>query len=59
MITELVHKKDDIALKGMSQKFVWNAWYETWFGLHNDYGIHGACPLEILHWILLGMYKYS
>ena len=59
MITELVRKKNAIALKGMSQKFIWNAWYEIRFGLHNDYGIHGACPLEILHWILLGMYKYS
>lgn len=59
MITELVRKKKIVELKAISQKFIWNAWYEIKFGLHNDYGIHGACPLEILHWILLGMYKYS
>ena len=59
MITELVRKKDLDGLRGMSQKFIWNAWYEIRFALHNDFGIHGACPLEILHWVLLGMYKYS
>ena len=25
---------------------------------HNDCGVHGACPLEVLHWISLGQYKY-
>jgi hypothetical protein len=59
MITELVRKKKIVELKAISQKYIWNAWYEIRFGLHNNYGIHGACPLEILHWILLGMYKYS
>ena len=28
------------------------------FGSHNDYGVHGACPLELSHWLLLGQCKY-
>jgi len=58
-IQQLVRKRNVEALHNMSQKFIWNAWYEIRFGLHNDYGIHGACPVEPLHWILLGQYKYS
>ena len=59
MITELVRKKDLDALKLISQSNVFNAWYEIWFGRHNKYGVHGACPMEVLHWILLGMFKYT
>ena len=46
-------------LQAVSQHPVWNAWHEIRFGLHKDYGVSGASPLEILHWILLGQYKYS
>jgi len=59
MIEALIRKNDLTALKAMSQQPFWNAWYELTFGQHNDFGIHGACPIEVLHWIMLGMYKYD
>jgi len=59
MIQALVVKGDKDALKNMSQHPIWNAWYEIEFGSQNNYGVHGACPIEQLHWINLGKYKYS
>ena len=59
MVTDLVRKKDYDGLKAMSQKNIFNVWYEFDFGQHNDLGVHGACPMEHLHWIQLGMYKYA
>ena len=59
MIAELVQQNDDEALKNMSQSKIWNAWYPLRFGLHNDWGVHGATPLEALHWINLGMFGYT
>lgn len=44
-------------MKAMSQHVIWNAWYPVRFA--HPGGIHQSCPIEILHWILLGMYKYS
>ena len=61
MMTELVRlgKASENDLKELSQKLIWNAWYELRFGLHNDWGVHGATPMELIHWIQLGMFKYS
>ena len=59
MVTDLVRKKDYEGLKAISQQYIFNVWYEFDFGQHNDLGVHGACPMEILHWIQLGMYKYT
>ena len=59
MILELIRKKQEPELKDLSQSLIWNAWYEIRFGLHNDYSIHGGTPIEMIHWIKLGMYKYS
>jgi hypothetical protein len=59
MIEDLIRKKDTKKLKRLSQQEFWNAWYDFRFGLHNKLGIHGACPMEILHWIQLGQFKYS
>lgn len=59
MMTDLVRKKDMDGLKLVSQQFLFNMWYEFGFGLHNQLGIHGACPMELLHWIQLGWFKYS
>ena len=46
-------------LKEMSQHEVWNCFYWHQFGKHNNAGVHGACPMETLHWIQLNMYKYD
>jgi hypothetical protein len=46
-------------LKGISQHCLWNNFYQFRFGEHNNSGIHGACPWEVLHWILLGFFKYD
>lgn len=59
MIEQLVREKDQEKLVSLSQHGIWNAWYEIMFGLHNNHGVHGACPVEILHWINLGMFKYT
>ena len=59
MIQGMVKKGDQEGLKNLSQKHIWNAWYELRFGSHNDLGIHGAAPMEIIHWIQLGQFKYS
>ena len=58
-IKRLIRKGSKERLEKISQKAVWNSWYEVQFGLHNDWGIHGATPVEILHWIHLGRYKYA
>ena len=58
-ITTMVKSRDTKGLKAISQQMLWNAWYELKFGKHNDEGVHGATPLEILHWIQLGQFGYS
>ena len=58
-ISNLIRKGDLAGLKGMSQQAIFNVWYEFGFGLHNNLGVHGATPMELLHWIQLGIYKYS
>ena len=47
-----------VKLQNMSQHCVENAFHGLQFGLHNDMGIHGACLLDMLHAILLGMFTY-
>ena len=59
MMCELVRDKDTDTLKLLSQNYIWNAWYDIRFGLHNDHGIHGATPLDATHYIQLGTYKYD
>ena len=55
----LVATKDRDGLKALSQQFIWNPLYEHQFGLHNKLGIHGATPMEMLHHILLGLFKHA
>lgn len=62
MILGLVRRTDDKAkedLQNISQHDLWNCFYSFWFGLHNKAGIHGATPMEALHWIQLLTYKYD
>ena len=57
-IKKLVQKNSLQKLKDLSQQPIDNAFYELCFGFHNDRGIHGACPMDMLHHILLGVFKY-
>jgi hypothetical protein len=43
--------------KKLSQICIQNAFHDLQFGLHKDRGIHGACPLERLHAVQLGIFK--
>ena len=47
-----------IGLKAMSQLYLLNAFHELPFNVGNNRGIHGACPSDMLHAILLGIFKY-
>ena len=62
MILNLVKKgtaESKQKLKDLSQHEIWNCFYRHRFGLHNNAGIHGATPMETLHWIQLNTYKYN
>jgi hypothetical protein len=54
----MMEGKSKEALKLISQQPIANCWYPLRFGLHNILHVHGACPLEVLHWMQLGKYKY-
>ena len=58
-IQRLVDRGDLEALREMSQQNIQNAWYPVRFHAANNRGIHGACPSEMLHAILLGIFKYA
>ena len=58
MIGKLVAERNLSALKDLSQHPIDNACYKLRFGSHNTHGVHGACPLEMLHALLLGVFKY-
>ena len=46
-------------LRQISQKCVANAFHKCQFGLHNRQGVHGACPMEMLHHVQLGIFKHA
>ena len=58
-ISQLVNSGDVEALKALSQQNIRNAFYKIRFGSHNNQEIHGACPLEMLHALLLGTFRYA
>ena len=58
MIQRLVKRRDTAGLKKLSQQLIDNAWYKLRFNPGNERGIHGACPSEMLHAMLLGLFKY-
>ena len=45
-------------LQSLSQNYLKNGFAGVRFGLHNQRGIFGACPGELLHLISLGWFKY-
>ncbi len=57
-IQKLVENRKLKRLQAISQQYIQNAWYDVAFHGANDRGIHGACPSEMLHAILLGIFKY-
>ena len=57
-IQKLVQKGKRQQLQNISQQYIINAWYDVSFHDANKMGIHGACPSEMLHAILLGLFKY-
>jgi hypothetical protein len=57
-IQKLIDKNDYKGLKNISQQLLENACYKLRFGQHDDTGVHGGTPLEMLHALLLGIFKY-
>jgi hypothetical protein len=57
-IQKMCEKGEVEKLRAISQNCIRNAWYRVTFHHANDRGIHGACPSEMLHAILLGIFKY-
>ena len=54
----LVRKGLTNELQLLSQTYLKNGFAHVRFGLHNQRGIFGACPGEMLHLISLGWFKY-
>ncbi|MGL5917691.1 MAG: hypothetical protein ACRCYM_00390, partial [Cetobacterium sp.] len=59
MMRKLFEKNNVEKLRNMSQSCIPNAFHGLRFGLHNERGVHGACPFELLHAVLLGIFKYA
>ena len=57
-IQKLVAKKRFDKLQAISQQHIKNAWCDVGFHEATKAGIHGACPSEMLHAVLLGIFKY-
>jgi hypothetical protein len=45
-------------LRALSQHPNDNVWHGLQFGAHSQEGVHGSCPLEMLHALLLGIFMY-
>ena len=58
-IQQLIDDKDFDELKAISQQHVQNSLHKLRFGLHNERGLHSACPVEMLHALLLGIFKHT
>ena len=57
-IQALIDQNDDENLKLISQQKIQNCMYDLRFGSHSTQGVHGACPVEMLHALLLGIFRY-
>ena len=54
----LVDAGDKESLRLLSQQDILNSLHKIRLGSHNNRGIHGACPMEMLHTLLLSIFKY-
>lgn len=59
MLTASVAANDIEGLRGISQQCIDNAFYKIRFSPESSRGIHGACPMEMLHMMLLGIFRYT
>ena len=57
-ILAMTRANDVAGLQLLSQQLIENATYALRFGTQTRRGIHGACPMEMLHATLLGIFKY-
>jgi hypothetical protein len=57
-IDALVCKGSSNQLQLLSQNYLKNGFADVGFSLHNQRGIFGACPGEMLHLVSLGWFKY-
>ena len=57
-ISRLVERRDMDGLREISQHYLLNAFHDVPFHVANKRGIHGACPVDMLHTVLLGLFKY-
>ena len=57
-VEKMVRRSELDKLRNISQQCLTNCWYKVKFNQANERGIHGACPSEMLHALLLGIFKY-
>jgi len=57
-IQELIEAADEEQLRSISQQYIDNACYLLRFSADNEQGVHGGTPFEVLHGVLLGVFKY-
>lgn len=57
-IQDLIDNNEEVALKNLSQKHIKNALHSLRFGAHSEMGVHGGCPIDMLHALLLGIFRY-
>jgi hypothetical protein len=57
-IKKLVEQEDMDGLRQCSQSYLINAFHKVKFSGDNTCGVHGACPSDMLHALLLGLFKY-
>ena len=58
-IRKLVKDQNLDGLKKISQHYLLNAFWKVRFSAGVLAGIHGSCPSEMLHALLLGIFKYT
>jgi hypothetical protein len=59
LLTPAVRMNDIEGLRAISQQCIDNAFYKIRFSPESSRGIHGACPMEMLHMMLLGIFRYT